>query len=79
MKRYPPGHFLELVRLHNWPPMFAPQVNYAEIASQHARAEHGRFAALINRQVDPLVLPVNGTAAHIVRPPRHLQRSNGSK
>ena len=24
-REYPPGHFLALVRLHNWPPRFEPQ------------------------------------------------------
>ena len=31
---YPDGHFTELMRLHNWPPMFVPQLVHDEAAQR---------------------------------------------
>lgn len=45
---YPPGFFLELVRAHDWPPGFVPEVIVQPRVDMHAVSVRSRATALAN-------------------------------
>lgn len=56
-----PGYFLELVRLHNWPPMFEPQPVVKVIRDGHAASLKSRQTALA-RGITGTISNLNGRA-----------------
>jgi hypothetical protein len=63
---FEPGHFLELVRRHNWPPRFVPQMpvsrtpNWSAIstANRERRQAHGDTGTIVGltQRADDLML-----------------------
>jgi hypothetical protein len=60
-QQFVPGHFLELVKRHNWPPAFVPQL-CAEVRHFLPKADHRASGGF-----DAHALNLPGAVAHLQR------------